>query len=338
MSIRLLRTNPRYRNNPTGFYIKQSMLDFQIMDANGKPVPGKRVPFKQDAEAELARRNAGAVSMPAAPSPRQVYQAPTSRQGAPLSPPRPAPSLAAATAPPPSVRTPPATRAEGWVVVEEEEQFFSPVMPRAAAIEYAKARLEGRKPSWDPYDRGLDILQDIEWGDVQERHAFDIAQERAEAEWEREAERMRAEAGIEVITSAEAVKRKLEMFRPPMRGYYTSPKLKDAAVVADVAYALSRALRRNMGRFTTSGDKVTIKGSNSGDVIYCSYEVMIPRDASNKAEWVTSSLEPWRDAVEKAVAPYRGSIESVRVGASEPEYAGPYSDRSWIGTQIVMKD
>jgi hypothetical protein len=63
------RSKAATRSNPTGFRIKQSMLDWQIIDANGKPVPGKRFPFKADAERELARLNAGAVAIESAPVP-----------------------------------------------------------------------------------------------------------------------------------------------------------------------------------------------------------------------------------------------------------------------------
>ena len=87
------------RTNPTGFYIKQSMLDWQIMDANGKPVPGKRFPFKADAERELARLNGGAVAIETAPAPAPA----PSRVTAVAAPTRP---VQAATSGEPQLRPP----------------------------------------------------------------------------------------------------------------------------------------------------------------------------------------------------------------------------------------
>ena len=77
MSIRLLRTNPRYRNNPTGFSVRRSGLDWIIADASDKAVPGKRFSSESTARSELAKLDGGAVSMAASPA----------------APPRPAPAL-----------------------------------------------------------------------------------------------------------------------------------------------------------------------------------------------------------------------------------------------------
>ena len=193
------------RTNPTGFSIKQSMLDWQIIDANGKAVQGKRFPFKKDAEAELARLNAGVSTLPPAPPPRQAAPPPVPRQ---VSAPAPSPA--------------PMSSGGEYAVVDEKRKFVSASMSRAEAEKMAKELLGEISPDWDPYDRGVELMEETDWGDTAERHAFDIAQEMAEEEWEQEAEQMRRERNIRVVSASEARAIKQAMLAPKS-SYSSSP-------------------------------------------------------------------------------------------------------------------
>jgi len=63
------------RTNPTGFSVRRSGLDWIVVDAGNKPVPGKRFSSESAALSEIGRLDAGAVTMapaaaaPAAPRP-----------------------------------------------------------------------------------------------------------------------------------------------------------------------------------------------------------------------------------------------------------------------------
>jgi len=201
------RSKAATRSNPTGFWIKQSMLDWQIMDANNKAVQGKRFPFKADAERELARLNAGAVSLPAA--------APTVAAPAP----RPAAPVRAAAAPAPVAAAPARAEESGgeWAVIDRKTRYASAAMSHAEAKKHAKDLLANIGPDWDIHDRGLDIQEETDWGDTHSRHAYDIAQEMAEDQWHEEAEQMRAAAQIEVVPASEARAFKQEMLNQSSR-------------------------------------------------------------------------------------------------------------------------
>ena len=139
MSIRLLRTNPRYRNNPTGFSVRRSGLDWIIADARDKALPGKRFSSEAAAKSELAKLDAGAVTMALAPAlvaaPRPAAQVaaqytppPQPRAAAPAPPPEP--RLAPSAPPPPPMRQAESSQRTSSGFSAAEEQAMVSAMGR----------------------------------------------------------------------------------------------------------------------------------------------------------------------------------------------------------------
>ena len=213
-------------------------------------------------------------------------------------------------------------------------------MTRAEAVKKVKTMLDSIGPTWDVHDRGLEILEETNWGNVAERHAYDIAQERAEAEWEAEAESMRSKYQIEVVPAAELVNIKLKMVEP--RGGYYSWELpfRRPEATANVAYALHAALKEHGERWLVNlRDPVVARpgspGNGEEDYITCRYEVRTRGSVvhkENEADIARKDEEDWIRAVENAVAPYKGSIKKVSIDSEMSDIRGVAD----VSTKITM--
>jgi hypothetical protein len=145
------------------------------------------------------------VSAPAAP--RAVAPAPAPR--------------AVASAPAPVRET--GDKGGEWAVIDRKKRYASAAMSYAAAKKHAAELLDDLVPSWEIHDRGLDIQDEEDFGDMEQRHVYDAAQERAAEEWHEEADRMRAEAKIEVVPASEARAFKQEMLGQSSRSGGAAP-------------------------------------------------------------------------------------------------------------------
>ena len=118
-----------------------------------------------------------------------------------------------------SAQSAPSSASGEYAVVDEKRKFVSASMSRAEAEKMAKELLSEISPDWDPYERGCELMDETDWGDTDERHAFDIAQEMAEEEYEEEAAQMRREANIRVVSASEARAIKEAMLAPKVSSY-----------------------------------------------------------------------------------------------------------------------
>jgi hypothetical protein len=222
------------------------------------------------------------------------------------------PAKPAKLAPAPKPAPPPlAPAGGGWVVVEHDKNFYSPVMTRAAADVLAAQRRSQIGPKWRPRDA------------------------RDDAYWEEEAKAMRASAVIEVLPAAEGLQRQLNQLMVP-GGYVDDLKLVDPAALLAVTRALSRALDDQMRASAIwhegpdyFGARIRRPASASrgyGDQVECIFRV-----ASSA---YTQLMEKWTHAVELAVAPYANSIQKIEF----EQYENVDRGTTQVRTQIIMKD
>lgn len=196
--LRLLRTNPRtHRVNPVGLSVQQDGEVFHVVDADGNIVSSWS--SKRLADAFVAKKSGQAITM-------ERSAAPAARAPAPA-------------AVPTSVSS---TDGDDWAVVDEKARFVSAAMTRKEADALVKKMLAAIGPSWDPWDRGLEIVEEGDYEDYDPDHALDMAQERAEEEWEEEAEDMRRRSTIRVVTASEARQIK-QAILSPSRSQASSP-------------------------------------------------------------------------------------------------------------------
>lgn len=199
----------------------------------------------------------------------------------------------------------------GWVVVEHDANFYSPVMTRAAADALAVRRRSQIGPKWRPRS-----AQDDEY-------------------WEEEATKMRASAEIEVLPAAEGLWRQLNQLMVP-GGYVDDLKLVDPAALLAVTHALSRALDDQMraSRIWHEGPdyfgaRIRRPASSSrgfGDEVECIFRVASP--AYNEL------MEQWTHAVQVAVAPYANNIQKIEF----EQYENVDRGTTQVRTRIIMKD
>lgn len=324
----------RERHNPAySIWSLSNGLRHMIVDSNKKPVAGHSYSSLAAAQEALNTLTSGNQSLQGVYMPARATASANTR-AAPATavqvrPPAPRGVTAPAAVRTPTPASPPSPTGGGWIVIFDDAKFHSPVMTRAEADASASEIRRKLSWGWDPYT----LMNSGMYPAM------------AQAQWERLYKKEQEEAKIEVVPYAEGTKRKLNEFYhyqlPGSSATYEFPK-GDLGALADVAYALSKALNsQRRSWYDSDKDQQVCVANDRGneDYMWCSYAVGLNPNTrkDNALEYAEQDKNKWAEEVEAAVAPYRKYIQKIKISHSEPEdrrYGGQYRYR--VYTLIVM--